>query len=298
MNQAVSRFPQAVKPSIKDYLLFYLLVPFCLSILFTSFEIRLVSGMPFLDGLGYMMIHLAAAWWGIDLGSRVMRRLCASWRPPASAIIVMGFFVMLVPLTFFFQALGEIYAARYPSFAAARTDTVMPSWSLQYVLHFLRFSVTALPMYIVGAYGYQFVTGVAWYSYEQPPSGQAPTAEADGQAAPTTNTREQPQAQLLSNCQLPADAVLLAIKAEEHYIRVWSDQGTDLIRYRFQDVADLLEPYSGIRVHRSWWVNANAVVSVAKKGRSLELALGDGLKVPVSLAYKEAVSSQLGHHIQ
>ena len=34
---------------------------------------------------------------------------------------------------------------------------------------------------------------------------------------------------------LPSDATLFAIKAEEHYIRIWSDQRTDLVRHRFKD---------------------------------------------------------------
>ena len=276
-------------PALKDYVLFYFAIPFGLAVIFAIFGLRLIVGMPFLDGFAYTIIHIFAAWWGIDLGCRVIYRLCLSWRPPVHVIIVIGFFLMLVPLTFFYQWLGGVYGAMYPSFAEARKDPVLASWSLAYLLHFLRFSVTALPIFMLGVFGFKRLTSIALYSYER---GEDIKPDPRAILAPDL-VIEQAYTKLFTESTLPDGALLLAVKAEEHYIHLWSDQGEDLIRYRFQDALDALEPYTGIRTHRSWWVNPESVVSTSKKGRSLSLELDNELIVPVSLAYKEAVSARL-----
>ncbi len=278
--------------SLKDFALFYLAIPLALAAVFSVFGMRLIVGMPFLDGFAYMIIHFCAAWWGIDIGCRITHRLCRSWRPPVHVIMVLGFFLMMVPLTFFYKWLGEVYAGMYPSFAEVRKATVLPSWSLAYLLHFLRFSVTALPIFMLGVYGVQRLAGIRLYQYERsgeavPPSAGPPAAE------PPEPLVKQARAKLFSDSKLPAEAVLFAVKADEHYIHLWTDQGEDLIRCRFRDALALLEPFTGIRTHRSWWVNPACVVSSVRKGRSLELELANELTVPVSLAHKEAVSTQL-----
>jgi hypothetical protein len=277
------------RPVLKDYALFYFAIPFGLALIFAIFGLRLIVGMPFLDGFGYTVIHIFAAWWGIDLGCRVTYHLCRSWRPPVHVIIIIGFFLMLVPLTFFYQWLGGVYGGMYPSFAEARKDPVLASWSLAYLLHFLRFSVTALPIFMLGVFGFKRLTAVRWYHYA---GGEAVISEPGAVVAPEPAI-EQAYTKLFTESKLPDEALLLAVKAEEHYIHIWSDQGEDLIRYRFQDALNVLEPYAGIRTHRSWWVNPESIVSSTKKGRSLELALVNELAVPVSLAYKEAVSARL-----
>jgi hypothetical protein len=280
------------RPVFKDYALFYLAIPFGLAVMFAIFGLRLIVGMPFLDGFGYTIIHIYAAWWGIDLGCRVTYRLCRSWRPPGHVIIVIGFFLMLVPLTFFYQWLGGVYGGLYPSFAEARKDPVLASWSLEYLLHFLRFSVTALPIFMLGVFSFKKLTGIALYHYVH--SGEVISSASEPVAAVVPEpVAKLAQMKLFTDSKLPDEALLLAVKAEEHYIHIWSDQGEDLIRYRFQDALNVLEPYAGIRTHRSWWVNPGSVVSSTRKGRSLELELANELTVPVSLAYKEAVSARL-----
>ncbi|MGI9290630.1 MAG: LytTR family DNA-binding domain-containing protein, partial [Gammaproteobacteria bacterium] len=78
-----------------------------------------------------------------------------------------------------------------------------------------------------------------------------------------------------------------------HYIQIWSDQGNDLVRFRFKDIPELLTEYNGTQVHRSWWVNLELVKDHARDGRKLELKLTDKLTVPVSLSYKNAVLREL-----
>lgn len=75
---------------------------------------------------------------------------------------------------------------------------------------------------------------------------------------------------------------LLALAAEDHYLRVHTDQGSDLVLMRMADAAALLADVPGARVHRSWWVARAAVIGSRRDGDRLWLQLESGLEVPVS----------------
>ncbi len=72
---------------------------------------------------------------------------------------------------------------------------------------------------------------------------------------------------------------LVAIEAEDHYLRVHTDAGSDLILMRMSDAIAELGEVRGARTHRSWWVARDAVL--ASDSRTM-LKLTGGLDVPVS----------------
>ena len=80
-------------------------------------------------------------------------------------------------------------------------------------------------------------------------------------------------------------ATLIAVQAEDHYLRVHTDRGSDLILMRLSDALAELEGLEGARTHRSWWVARGAVRDVSRgDGRAL-LTLDGGLTAPVSRRY-------------
>lgn len=77
-------------------------------------------------------------------------------------------------------------------------------------------------------------------------------------------------------------ASLFAVEAEDHYLRVHTDAGEELIAARFGDALIELAAAPGFRTHRSWWVAADAIEAIRwTRGRG-EARLKCGLKVPVS----------------
>lgn len=54
-------------------------------------------------------------------------------------------------------------------------------------------------------------------------------------------------------------AKLIAVEAHDHYLRVHTDVGAELITLRFADELDELAQAHGWRVQRSWWVAADAI---------------------------------------
>ncbi len=86
-------------------------------------------------------------------------------------------------------------------------------------------------------------------------------------------------------------ARLLAVEAEDHYLRVHTDAGEELITARFGDALEELAGWPGFRTHRSWWVAACAIDTVRwSRGRG-ELRLTSGLIVPVSRSQAPALKS-------
>lgn len=82
---------------------------------------------------------------------------------------------------------------------------------------------------------------------------------------------------------------LIAIGSEDHYVRLYSDQGHQLVAMRFGDAIAGLSTEAGLQVHRRWWVASHAVDTIARAGDGLRLKLHNGLTVPVSRSYVQQV---------
>jgi LytTr DNA-binding domain len=78
---------------------------------------------------------------------------------------------------------------------------------------------------------------------------------------------------------------LLAIATEDHYLRVTTRRGSDLILYRLSDAIAELGPAAGRQVHRSYWVARDAVAAVERHGHRTALRLVNGAEIPVSRTY-------------
>ena len=77
-------------------------------------------------------------------------------------------------------------------------------------------------------------------------------------------------------------ARLIAIEAEDHYVRVHTDEGSELVLMRISQAVDELAQAHGYRLHRSWWAAADAIEAVKWKRGGGEALLAGGLKAPVS----------------
>ncbi len=84
-------------------------------------------------------------------------------------------------------------------------------------------------------------------------------------------------------------ARLHAVQAEDHYIRLYTSAGSDLVLLRFSDALTELRGLEGAQVHRSWWVARDAVESLRKENGKAFLLLRDGTKAPVSRTFTRAL---------
>ena len=77
-------------------------------------------------------------------------------------------------------------------------------------------------------------------------------------------------------------AGLLALQAEDHYLRVHTNAGDALILMRLSDAIAAVEGLDGRQTHRSWWVARAAVDTVARGDGRATLSLSNGVEAPVS----------------
>lgn len=84
-------------------------------------------------------------------------------------------------------------------------------------------------------------------------------------------------------------ARLIAVQAEDHYLRLHTDRGSDLILMRLTDALAELEGLEGAQTHRSWWVAKDAVAAVARGDGRAALTLDGDLTAPVSRRYAKAL---------
>jgi hypothetical protein len=79
-------------------------------------------------------------------------------------------------------------------------------------------------------------------------------------------------------------APLYAVEAHDHYLRIHTGAGTELVLMRFGDALAELDG-AGFQTHRSWWVARDAIAGVNwSRGRG-EVRLVDGGAAPVSRSF-------------
>ena len=82
---------------------------------------------------------------------------------------------------------------------------------------------------------------------------------------------------------------LLSLRTEDHYLRIHTTAGSDLILFRLKDALAELDGADGMQVQRSYWVARDAIEAIEKTGRKTILVLKNGQHVPVSESFMPAV---------
>ncbi|WP_374276034.1 LytTR family DNA-binding domain-containing protein [Brevundimonas sp.] len=84
-------------------------------------------------------------------------------------------------------------------------------------------------------------------------------------------------------------ATLRAVQSEDHYLRVHTDRGSELILMRLSDALAELQGLEGAQTHRGWWVARDAVRQVERGDGRATLTLEGGVRAPVSRRYARAL---------
>jgi hypothetical protein len=87
---------------------------------------------------------------------------------------------------------------------------------------------------------------------------------------------------------------VIAVTSELQYLRVWTSRGCALILGALADV-DSEDTAHGLRVHRSWWVAREHVVSVRRTATGTLCLMSDGRQVPVSRRRSAEVLARFGN---
>lgn len=86
---------------------------------------------------------------------------------------------------------------------------------------------------------------------------------------------------------------ILSLTMEDHYLRIVSTVGEDLVLMRMADAERLLSG-AGWRIHRSHWVASRALDRVERNGRRRIAILSDGRSLPISHDRSAALEQRAG----
>ncbi len=211
-------------------------------------------------------VLIAGLWFADALVSRRLaeRLLTPGWLKPVVIVSAIG----LLPL-----ALAEILIEPHLPMRPEFMDDDL--WAFSPLLAFLSEYATLLSIVIP-------IHLLLWVVIERNAGSEREAVDAEVVAIPTF---------LAQSPGLRIEDVL-ALQAEEHYVRVHTQRGSELIHYRFGDAVREMADDLGLRVHRSWWVARNAVRSAKRGSRRWQLELVCDVAVPVSDSYVKAVREQ------
>lgn len=293
-------------------LLFFGLIPVLIGFLLGATRAGVALHFPWSVGMAFWVVSSLGTWLCMYAGTALAGLLLRPWRPPLWLILVVG------------AVLGSL-PGRHVVFATAhglrehmlsgREPRAMPPLELsgEFVVYYLQGWAGVYAVWLVLGLLFDRFLGFPRYSRPgaelavptargaEPAASSAegasgPSGPEGARTAPAGSARTEP---LRAECAAASPAPLLgrlpdklgrhvvALEAEDHYVRVHTDLGSTLVLARLSDAITDLGPIDGIRVHRSWWVRRDAVRKVSPNGKGLLLRLSNGIDVPVSQAYKE-----------
>lgn len=99
---------------------------------------------------------------------------------------------------------------------------------------------------------------------------------------------------LMDRLAPPLRGPVIALSAEDHYTRIRTPQGEDMVLMALRDAIREAAPTQGIQIHRSHWVATAHIAQVLRTGGKTRVVLTDGTELPVSRANTAALR-ELGY---
>jgi len=288
------------RATMRTALIYYLGIPLATALIFGLNH----SGMA-----RYLAIPIAVPYWiGIavpfwillDVSSRVTFIVTRPWNPPRWLVLFLGSVASMILIAPYVQAYMPLFEPFLEEGRSYQITTTLPD-ALQEDWKRL-FGFAGVPLYWLGI-SFIFLRFFGFPKYLVKDGRPAAPAQPDPDARPATGAA--PEA-LPSSAELPgvmprADflprhgylaliparlgTTILALQAEDHYVRVHTDVGSALIRYRFADAIKESKHLDGLQVHRSFWIARRAVERVEADGKGFRVHLSNKLAVPVSRSF-------------
>ena len=259
-------------------LLFYVGVPGMTALLFGLNHAGMARLLPTPWAIPYWLGLAIPLWALLDLSSRAVHMIFARFDPHRWLVLLGGSLVAMALFSPYVMAYTSLISGALLDGAEYRVSIPFPEAFLD-LRRFAAFS--GVPIYwIVVALFFARYFGFPPYLV---PTGARETEAAIASAPPATNAYglvERTGFRALLPYHLGTDIVSLS--AEDHYLRVCTDQGNALIRYRFGDALREVADIPGIQAHRSHWVAVRSIARIQSDGKNYRLILADASEIPVS----------------
>lgn len=281
---------------------FYLGIPAALGAVFGLSE---AGSQPFasMSGhLAYWLISTIASWQLLALGSMGASYLLKSLRIPLAVVLTIGFYVGLeVWLQF-----GEFRNALLTGFVADGQILLDPrentdrsvEISNQLLGLSLWLSANYFHFYFFGISRFRYapdVDRVKWFRNWLLNLGAAEEIQIANLGIPSQPelSRASIAPRLLERLSIAGKTEILALKAEDHYTRVYTTDREHLIYVMFKEAIREMDNRQGLQVHRSYWVCSDAIEAYIEKGHKANVRLKNGQNIPVSRSFRQAIKTSL-----
>ena len=289
---------------ILRWLAFYLIVPIVFALHLGASE----SGSATFVAKRYYFLYFLAAtlplWWVMDICTRILQSLLRPWGPPLIVILIGGSVLAMnlqAVWSPFRQSLFEPYLAEgshfYKVFPWRYQDwdyltEAVYAWIFGSIL-WVSVNYFFLKVLKFPRFGYGVDTAKETGENEQADSALTESEQDNSALVESAYPSRAAENVLLNQLPEKLGRNVIALKAEEHYTRVYTEEGEALILIRFRDAVGLLEHLGGVQTHRSYWVNQKYVTRLKRKGRSISVELTTGLKIPLSRSYRVVAQKAL-----
>jgi hypothetical protein len=262
-------------------LAFYLGVPTIVALYGGLNNWQLLEQAGYGPGLAFYAAHGLLPWWTTCALTSLAMVTLARFKPSPYILMAIGSITagfVTLPYT---NWLTGFWDARWP--VDQLHDQIAPLFSAE----FWRYLGSATLMWFVVNFIFDRFLGLPRYRYVIPRGYDFHdrTSEAGSRDAETETASFPGQPGFLERVpvRLTLDQVL-AIKAEQHYIRVYTAEREYLVLYRFSDAVRELDE-SGLQVHRSYWINKSAIEFIRPGAKKFFIRVGTGTDIPVSTPY-------------
>jgi LytTr DNA-binding domain len=279
-------------PNVTPAALFFGLVPVSIGFLLGATQAGMAQHLPWALGILFWILASLGVWVCLYSGSSLVSLALRRLRPPLAVVLLLGAFVGSLPARYVVYGIAASFADHMANGRAPRTA---PPFELSYEfwLSYLQGWSGVFVVWLAAGIVLAKVYGVPRYSAAsaaelKPSQDVADPAQREIVAAAPV-VRGTSAAPLLERLPERLGTFVVALEAEDHYVRVHTDRGSTLVLARLGDAIDELGAVAGMRVHRSYWVRREAVKRVSVQGKGWLLKLSNGIEVPVSQSYKAVV---------
>lgn len=267
-------------------ILFYLGVPAVVGLYAALNNWAVLQVAGYSGSLLFYAGHAFVPWWTTCLMTYIFYRLLARWQPRQIVILVLGTVLACVIILPYSIWLTESFAQNWlPGDPTGELSTL----HIYDEIGFWSFTLRASVLWIVVNIVFDRFFGLPRYRYGDTAIARDRSVAADQVGVPSaggagdSNEPRKPAPVFLR--RLPADvdeSDVIALKAEQHYVKVFTSERSFMTLYRFSDAVAEMDPEAGRQVHRSYWVRTAAIRKIRRAAKKFELELDNEMRVPVS----------------
>lgn len=285
MDSPAPTLPPSNRLPVPPSLLFYVILPLgLLALPLALFRVTMGLDSSLILSLFFWSATVMVGWLSAAVGSLFLYHIGARLRPPLWVITFAG---PIIAALLLHRPIAEILSLAHSfQVSGAGLGQAAPlrlEWQSydRFLLNLTPGTITWVALNHV----FDRILGIPRYRYDvrRPETAAVVPDEQPVKAIPPIFERMAPSER----------GRLFAIRAEDHYVRIYTDRGEGLTLLRLSDAIRMAHPVTGMQIHRSIWVADEAIKAFRRTGHTGLVMLPNGLELPVSRSYCSAFERRI-----